>query len=267
VRHPQGREPLDRVKIVDGLIRLARDLAREDRTLAILGEGNVGADAGDGTFWVKASGTRMAQATVASFVRVRRDKVLALLQHRGPGKTEDTAVMTGLRSCVVGSNKVQPSTETFLHALAQSEAGATWVGHTHPVGVLGLLCSRRGAKPFLGAIFPDEVVYCGLVPAVVPYVNPGVDLAFAFRDALRTYRKRHGHPPRLVLLENHGIVALGETAGEVLNISLMAEKWARVLLGTLAAGGPRPLSLKQASHIDTWPAEHFRRRLALKRTK
>jgi rhamnose utilization protein RhaD (predicted bifunctional aldolase and dehydrogenase) len=258
------------------LVRLSRDLAREDRTLAILGEGNTGADAGDGTFWVKASGTRMAVATPTSFVRVRRASVLALLNRRGRGKTEDAAVMAGLRSCVVGSagvqsrasrgtspQRLQPSTETFLHALAQSEAGATWVGHTHPVGVLGILCSRRGAKPFLDAIFPDEVVYCGLVPAVVPYVNPGVDLAFAFRDSLRAYRKRHGHPPRLVLLVNHGIVALGETPAEVLNISLMAEKWARVLLGTLAAGGPRPLTTKEGRHIDSWPAEHFRRRLAL----
>ncbi len=246
------------------LVRLAHALAREDRSLAILGEGNAGADAGDGTFWVKASGTRMAEATPASFVRVRRDKVLALLTRRGRGKIEDAAVMAGLRKCVVGPRTPQPSTESFLHALAQSEAGATWVGHTHPVGVLGLLCSRQGARPFLGAIFPDEVVYCGLVPAVVPYVNPGVNLAFAFRDSLRAYRKRHGHPPRLVLLVNHGIVALGGTADEVLNISLMAEKWARVLLGTLAAGGPRHLTAARARHIDTWPAEHYRRALALR---
>lgn len=250
---------------VAGLVRLSRDLAREDRSLAILGEGNTGADAGDGTFWVKASGTRMAQATASSFVQVRRDKVLAMLHRRGRGRTEDAAVMTGLRGCVVGPRTRQPSTETFLHALAQAEAGATWVGHTHPVAALGILCSRLGAKPFLGAIFPDEVVYCGLRPAVVPYVNPGVNLAFAFRDSLRAYRRRHGHPPRLVLLVNHGIVALGESADEVLNISLMAEKWARVLLGTISAGGPRALSPRQAAHIDTWPAEHFRRRLAIRR--
>ena len=277
MRRTPGRGQLALTSPVPGLIRLARDLAREDRNLAILGEGNVGADAGDGTFWVKASGTRMATATPASFVRVRRRAVLQLLEQRGQRGTEDAAVMAGLRGCVVLGRQgrpfasprkaglAQPSTESFLHALAQTEAGAKWVGHTHPEAVLGILCSRLGAKPFLGGLFPDAIVYCGLVPAVVPYVDPGVKLALAFRNTLRRYRTTYGHPPRLVLLENHGIVAIGETADEVLNISCMAEKWARVLLGIMTAGGPRYLSRQQASHIDTWPAEHYRRRLALGR--
>jgi ribulose-5-phosphate 4-epimerase/fuculose-1-phosphate aldolase len=94
-------------------------------------------------------------------------------------------------------------------------------------------------------------------------VDPGVKLAYALRAELRRYRRAHGMPPRLVLLVNHGMVALGATADEVLNISLMAEKWARVLLGTLAAGGPRFLTRAQARHIDRWPAEHYRRRLLL----
>lgn len=245
------------------LVRLARDLAREDRGLAMIGEGNVSGALPGGRFLVKASGTRMGQAQPADFLAVDRARVLAFLARRGSGRAEDAAVMAGLRGCVVG-RAGQPSTETFLHALCLAQPGIAYVGHTHPVAVLGLLCSRAGSRPFTrGGVFPDEIVYCGLDPAVVPYVDPGVKLAFALRDALAGHRRRHGVPPRLVLLENHGIVALGTTADEVLNITLMAEKWAKVLLGTLRAGGPRYLRRAQARHIDRWPAEHYRRRLSL----
>ncbi len=250
--------------VIPALGRLARDLGREDRGLAILGEGNVSAATTTGRFVVKASGTRMGRAVPRDFLTVDRGRVLAFLARRGAGKSEDTAVMAGLRGCVVG-RAGQPSTETFLHALCLSEPGIAWVGHTHPVAVLGILCSRRRARPFVGGgAFPDAIVYCGLTPAVVPYVDPGVKLAFALRDALAAHRRRHGVPPRLVLLENHGIVALGTTPDEVLNITLMAEKWARVLTGALAAGGIRYLSGRQARHIDRWPAEHYRRRLSLR---
>ena len=48
--------------IVDRLLALSHDLGREDRDLAILGEGNTSADNGDSTFWVKASGTSLGSA-------------------------------------------------------------------------------------------------------------------------------------------------------------------------------------------------------------
>ncbi|MEK7476453.1 MAG: class II aldolase/adducin family protein [Candidatus Coatesbacteria bacterium] len=250
--------------IVPQLVRLAREIGREDRGLAILGEGNVSADAGDGTFWVKASGTRMGAASPKDYLRASTAKVLRFLRERGTGREEDAVVMAGLRSCVVGPRQGQPSTETFIHALCLTEGRAKWVGHLHPTATMGLLCSRQGAKPFLQGLFPDEIVYCGLPPAVIPYVDPGAKLAYAVRDAIRRHLRRHGMPPRLILELNHGILVLGQTMDEVVNISLMTEKWARVLLGTIAAGGPRFLSPRQARHIDRWPAEHYRRKLALR---
>jgi hypothetical protein len=38
--------------ILDELIQLSHELGTEERQLAILGEGNLSADCGDGTFWV-----------------------------------------------------------------------------------------------------------------------------------------------------------------------------------------------------------------------
>jgi ribulose-5-phosphate 4-epimerase/fuculose-1-phosphate aldolase len=58
---------------------------------------------------------------------------------------------------------------------------------------------------------------------------------------------------------NHGPVALGQTAQEALNIMLMADKWAKILQGTYALGGPTYLPDQQAARIDNRLDEHYRR--------
>ena len=64
---------------------------------------------------------------------------------------------------------------------------------------------------------------------------------------------------KMLLMVNHGVVALGQTPTEVLNIMLMADKWARVLIGTYALGGPNFLSTQDVERIDSRLDEHYRR--------
>lgn len=243
--------------ILADLVTLSRELGREERQLAILGEGNTSADCGDGTFWVKASGSRLADIDASGFSRVYVNRVLDLLHAE---HLSDAEVAVGLRRALVDEGQRQPSVETFLHALCLAEGGARWVAHTHPVSVNGILCSRLGAEPFLGHLFPDAIVVCGKVPAVVPYVDPGFALARAVRDELRRYQDAHGCSPRVLLMVNHGLVALGQTAQEALNVTLMADKWARVLQVTYTFGGPQFLSEKDVARIDTRADERYRRR-------
>lgn len=238
------------------LINLSRELGREQLQLAILGEGNTSADIGDGTFWIKASGSQLGLIDEAGFCRVRCERVLELLSAE---RLSDAEIRDGLQSVVEGENRRQPSVETFLHALFLTEGEARWVAHTHPIAVNQILCSQLGAEPFLGHIYPDAIVVCGRAPAVIPYVDPGLPLAQAARATLRSFREEHGHPPKTVLMVNHGLVALGQTSQEALNITLMADKWARVLAGTYALGGPRYLPDEQVARIDGRLDEAYRR--------
>ena len=105
------------------------------------------------------------------------------------------------------------------------------------------------------------IVIYGAMPAVAPYVDPGFALAQAIRAKLRRYRARYGFLPRLLLMENHGILALGQTAVEALNITLMTDKWARILIGAYTLGGPRFINEADVAHIDSRIDEHERRRL------
>lgn len=242
--------------LLNRLIWLSREIGREDRHLAILGEGNTSADAGDGTFWIKASGGNLATLDSEGLTPVRFDSILEAVDDT---TLDDSGVREVLLGARANAEARLPSVETFLHAICLREGGARWIGHCHPVSVLQVLCSRHGAAPFLKHIFPDEIVVCGRHLAVVPYIDPGIELAREVRKALAGFCDQHGGAPKVILLENHGPVALGQNEREVLNILLMLDKWARILVGNFALDGPAYLPEATSTRIDTRPDEHYRR--------
>lgn len=242
---------------LDELIKLSHELGREDRELAILGEGNTSANNGDGTFWVKASGSQLGIIDEKGFSRVSLEAINGLMKHTS---MTDEEVAEGLKQALVDPNHRKPSVETFLHGLCYLETKVAWVGHTHPVSINQILCSKLGAEPFRKHLFPDGIVVCGLEPAILPYIDPGFSLAKAFENELKRYLDKHGFPPKLLLMENHGMVALGRSAREVTNIFLMADKWAKIIRGTYAFGGPEFMTQANAERIDSRLDEHYRQR-------
>ncbi|MEJ5249586.1 MAG: class II aldolase/adducin family protein [Caldilinea sp.] len=244
-------------ELLHSLVKLSHELGREERQLAILGEGNTSARIDENTFWVKASGSQLGTIAETGFTQVKMDAILALVERDHMSQEEVQAIWPEV---MVDPQQKRPSVETFLHALCLSEGGASWVAHTHPISCNAILCSRLGAEPFLRHLFPDGIVVCGRYPAVVPYVDPGFELAKAVRAELRRYQDAHGVSPKLLLMVNHGITALGRTMQEALNITLMADKWARILLGTYALGGPNYMPDEEAARIDNRLDEHYRRR-------
>jgi rhamnose utilization protein RhaD (predicted bifunctional aldolase and dehydrogenase) len=243
--------------ILKQLIDLSHELGREDRQLAILGEGNVSADLDGESFYVKASGSQLADINTDGFTRVRMQPIFAALE--SPDRTDDE-VRKILENSRADKKARLPSVETFLHAICLLEGGAKWVGHTHPVSVLRILCSTLGAEPFLNHIFPDAIVVCGRRLAVVPYVDPGIRLAAALRDSLRRFMAEHNAPPKVILMVNHGPVILGQTPRDVLNTTLMLDKWAKIIAGNFMVSGPRFLDETLSDRIENRPDEHYRRR-------
>jgi rhamnose utilization protein RhaD (predicted bifunctional aldolase and dehydrogenase) len=245
---------------LDKLVQLSHELGREDRKLAILGEGNTSVDTNDGTFWIKGSGSSLGAMRPEQFSRVKKQAVLDFIDQ----PSTEQEVQAFLQSCRVDVAHPHPSVETFLHALCLDIGGAKWVGHTHTESMISILSSRAGAEPFRRHIYPDVIVVCGRHVAAVPYVDPGLELARAVRDELIRFREARGKGPKLLLMANHGPVALGQTDKEVFNILLMADKWARALNGMAAWGGPNYLSEADADRIDNRLDEHFRRQQILK---
>jgi rhamnose utilization protein RhaD (predicted bifunctional aldolase and dehydrogenase) len=245
------------------LVAMSNQLGQPEFDYAILGEGNTSARADDDTFWVKASGHELRTITETGFVQVSFDRTAALLDS---GDVGDEAVKAGLTAARVDPNaQGYPSVETLLHALCLKLPGVSFIGHTHPTAVNSLTCSAGFEQAVAGRLFPDEIVVCGVAPLVVPYTDPGAPLAHKVGELLNMYLDQYGQPPKVILMQNHGMIALGKSPQQVLNITAMQVKTARVLLGTFAAGGPRFLSQHDVDRIYTRPDED-RRRQVLKLT-
>jgi rhamnose utilization protein RhaD (predicted bifunctional aldolase and dehydrogenase) len=173
---------------------------------------------------------------------------------------DDTEVKARLEAARVDPKaRARPSVETVLHALALQLDRVNFVGHTHPTAVNAILCSQKAKKAIAGRLFPDEIVYCGPAPVYIPYTDPGVPLARKVRDEIDRYLDEYRERPKVILMQNHGLIALGQTALEVENITAMYVKTARVILGAYALGGVQAMSPEAVARIHTRPDEQYRR--------
>jgi len=246
------------------LIELSHALARPEMDCVILGEGNTSARADDSTFWVKASGNHLGTIKPNGFVKVQMAAVMELLNKKLLSDQEIKDALT--RAKVNPDSSEHPSVETLLHAQLLSLNKINFVGHTHPTTINMIACSKAFPDAFNGRLFPDEIVLCGVAPLLVPYTDPGIPLARLVGEQLHKYLDQYGETPRIIVMQNHGLIALGQTAQEVLDITAMAIKTARVLMGTYIFGGPNYLSQKDVDRIHTRPDEIYRQvKLGLKR--
>jgi rhamnose utilization protein RhaD (predicted bifunctional aldolase and dehydrogenase) len=245
--------------ILNQLITMSNNLGDPVNDYAILSEGNTSAKVDDDTFWVKASGTELRTIGHTGFVQVYFERVLTLLKS---DNLTDEEVKGGLNATRVDpSVTAHPSVETALHALALQLEGVNFVGHTHPTAINALTCSVGFENAVSGRLFPDEIVICGPAPVIVPYTDPGLPLARKVGELINQYIDEYHEIPKVILMQNHGLIALGRTAQQVENITAMAVKTARILLGTYAAGGPHFLTKQNVQRIHTRPDELYRRKL------
>ena len=241
------------------LLALSHELGREERKLAILGEGNTSARLSADTLVVKASGSNLATLSEAGVAECRFDKLLPLLAAKF---MSDATIDEALFAARVDSRAKKPSVEAIFHAYLLTLPGVNFVGHTHPIAVNQLLCSRHARMFARRRLFPDEIVCCGVESVFVPYTDPGLRLAQAIRAAVVAYIRRLARPPRVILLENHGFIALGATPEAVLAATLMGVKAAEIFAGAAAISGtPRFLTPAQVVRIAGRPDEHYRQKV------
>ncbi|HEY3290336.1 MAG TPA: class II aldolase/adducin family protein [Anaerolineae bacterium] len=242
--------------ILKELIAMSHHLGEEQRDLLIIGEGNTSALVDEHTFFVKASGTNLRTITPEGFVQIYRTQVMKLLD----ANATDADVKRVLsESRVDKSVMMQPSVETVLHGALYDLTDAKYIGHSHPIDVNAVMCSKH-PEDILGHMMPDEIVVCGVASVYIPYTDPGLPLAREVVKRVKEFQAKWGEQPRTMYLQNHGLFAIGRSAREVQNISAMAVKHARVLVGTYASGGPNFLSERDIARIHTRPDEEIRRK-------
>lgn len=244
--------------VLDQLVEMTRQLGQPHMNYVIIGEGNTSYRVDDETFWIKASGQGMNGITSSGFVQVRFAPILDLFGQNLP-EVELQAAMQAAR--VDQTSATRPSVEVTFHAALLHGCGVRIIGHTHPVAINAIMCSSRAEQFASSRMFPDEVVLCGPRSIFVPYVDPGLPLAEALRDNVSRYMDEYGEAPKVILMQNHGLIALGQSTTEVLNVTAMCVKAAAIFGGACALGEPVFMSQADIMHIYKRPDEIYRRRL------
>ena len=242
-------------KILKSLLSLSHELGREDRKMAILGEGNTSARVDGNRFLIKASGSSLSDLRSSDVVECRSEVLLGLLVGTTHNDEEVEAAMYASR---VNARSKKPSVEALFHAYLLTLEGVNFVGHTHAIAVNQILCSPRAGEFAEKRIFPDEIVCCGASSVFIPYTDPGLALAKKIRIFTLEFLKQYNVPPRVILIQNHGIITLGPTSESVLAAMLMAEKAAQIWAGASTIGGPVFLTQENVNRIASRADEHYR---------
>ncbi len=193
---------------LSSLIELSRFYG-EGNDFVIAGGGNTSVKDQERMF-VKASGAGLRGITEAGFVELLRPAVRRILSGTysdDPFKREAEIKAELMASRADPASGGRPSVEASLHEMI----GWRFVVHTHPWRVNALTCGRDGEKA-ARELFADEALW-------VPYTDPGYRLAKLMEEKLGAYRRARGEDPRIVLMQNHGLVVGADDPGEVREIT------------------------------------------------
>lgn len=240
----------------DALLDLCHALGEPHRDLVLSAEGNVSMRLDDHSMAIKASGCALATMNDDDLVDVEIPTILTLLD----GESSDDRTKSTYRASLRSQTAKIPSVEAILHAVLYEITPAQVIGHTHPTAVNMLTCSSNARLLVEGSLYPDAIVMLGRRQVLIPYTDPGVPLALAVREAVTTFMAQEGVAPKIIYLENHGLFVVSDSPRDVLQLTEMAVKNARILHGSLAAGGPRFLHPDQVNRIDQRPDEAYRRK-------
>ncbi|RDZ26744.1 class II aldolase/adducin family protein [Lysobacter silvisoli] len=205
----------------DALVALSARIGADP--LLVQGGGGNTSCKRDGTLWVKASGTWLAQARERDiFVPLPLEAVRAALQHQdGEARLTQLADPRALR----------PSIETSLHALLPHAV----VAHVHAVNTIAWAV-RADARARLDALLSD------MNWAWVPYRRPGYPLTQAVREALSQ------RAADVLVLANHGlVVGAADCAGAD---ALLAEVERRLALPQRGAAGADLARLRAVNDLN-----------------
>lgn len=243
---------------VQSLLELSHHLGGERLRMAILGEGNTSVRIDEETFAVKASGSNLASLTSADVTHCAFNRLLPLLDK---SSATDIEVDQALLAARLDPAAKKPSIEALFHAYLLTLPGVRCVGHVHAIAANQILCSPRAREFAERRACPDEIVMCGVESVFVPYAEPGLGLSQAIRREVVAFVKRTGRDPKIILLQNHGIIAVGSSPKSVLGSLLMAEKAAEIFVGAASLGGPVFLTTEQCERIAGRPDEHYRQKM------
>jgi len=214
------------------------ELAREISDYTICGEGNVSVRVDENTFLIKASGTSLHTLS------------------------EEDLTLCNTNGAQIDLSHKKPSIETSFHAwIMKTFPEVNFIAHSHPPHTTKILCSESIYDFAHNRWFPDQIVRNGTKSCVVPYAPPGEAILKLVEEHVTKFIECEGFFPKLILLQNHGIITASASKKDCAAASLMCEKSADIFVGAKLLGGIKFLTKQEVADVDLCPNENYRRNM------
>ncbi|TCO07731.1 SDR family NAD(P)-dependent oxidoreductase [Natronoflexus pectinivorans] len=116
----------------------------------------------------------------------------------------------------------------------------------------------RIEKPFT----PDIIVYCKSKYIYIDEVESAKTIISEFQLKFNQFVSENGYPPKVVVVRNLGLLAIGDTSAQTDIILDVFEDLLKISWLSESFGGQHFMTDAQISFIDNWEVENYRRSIA-----
>lgn len=187
------------------LIDMSR-YAGERFDLVQAGGGNTSVKYDEDKMFIKASGFLLSEVSqTKGYCAVQTSKVVSILGepdviNEKDKREKDKIASLKLNDAII-EGKDRPSIETYLHSLLYK-----YTLHVHAIAV-NIFTSGKDWRSKLQLLEADALL--------VPYETPGVELALLLKDLIEKYQSDYGSLPKVVFLQNHGLIISSDNYEEI----------------------------------------------------
>ena len=225
--------------LVDVLVDLGRQLGTHPDKIVVLEEGFVAGKV-DGHVVISRPGARLVSLDRGDLIHFNPAPLLELLKADQPKRPAEDEALLASR---LQDDGPMPSADAYLVTELFERCGGRMIVQVQPVAINQILASPRARQFADRRITLSEVFSCGLATTLVPYADPGTALAKEVRTKVNLWRDRVRADPKVILLQNNGMIVLGDSPEELVeNIEKMVRA-AEVFVGASLLGGPQFLTV------------------------
>jgi len=230
--------------LFDELPELAHALGTHPSRLVIWNEGSCAVKTSDGSYRVTVAGANLATLKPVESVEFDLAKMTGFVTAEAASEEELVAARLS------PDETVPASTDALLYSYLFGFEGVTMAAHVHPVEINQITCSPRARQFADRRSVPNEITAFGSAMLLVPYADPGMQLAKEVKRKMLLWRDRYKIAPRVVLIHNYGMIVLGNNPVELLKTIDTTIKAAQVFIGASMLGGPVFLTPNNVTHLE-----------------
>ena len=226
------------------LIELAHTLGTHPARPVVWHEGSCAVKISEAGYAVTPAGAHLAVLPEGAPVELDLKKMAEFL-------AADAVSDEELAAARISPEGPPASSDALLYAYLFGFEGVAFAAHVHPVEINQITCSPRARQFADRRSVPNEITAFGSAMLLVPYVDPGLQLAKEVKRRMLLWRDRYKIVPKVILIHNHGMILLGSDRAEVLEHLDSTVRAAQVFIGASLLGGPVFMTPNNVTFIES----------------